>query len=108
MTNREKYEAFRKLYGPPVYGDHYRFDKLVRLLLDLPETDESPVKVGEFWMTPAGAIRVLEATAATGRALDDRRWLRGVDADGITHTYPVAECVPVAAWNAPNTSEPPF
>jgi hypothetical protein len=114
MTNREKYEAFRKLYtgSDPHREDHQRFDKLVRLLLDLPETDEPPFKVGDFvrFVEARGddheVLRVVGVEVA-GQGFAAPGWVTIRDLDGRDYSRPWADVRPVPAFNV-SVTEMPF
>jgi hypothetical protein len=113
MTNREKYEAFRKLYtgSDPHREDHQRFDKLVRLLLDLPETDEPPFKVGDFvaFTNAVGldheVFRVVGVEVG-GREFDVPGRVTIRDRNGRDYSRLWAEVRLVPAFNEPVTEMP--
>lgn len=105
-TSREKYDAFRALYGEMRSAEHRRFDKLVRLLLDLPESDEPAFKVGDF--VYYGASR--EVFRVVGVLYDGApltAWVTIRDDRGRDYRRRFAEVSLVPAFNGP-VDEMPF
>lgn len=109
LTPREKYDAFRALYGnhDTQRADHVRFDKLIRILLGLPATDPVPYKVGDFVCMRSGAIvRVEEVTPNAYSDTDDVA-LKCRDAAGLTYSFiPGRSVQPVKHWNTPLEERP--
>ena len=113
MTNREKYEQFRKLYagGDPHREDHKRFDQLIRLLLDLPEEDPLPrpprFKIGDFVTPSIGPWKVMRVVKlwVDPESHDARVTL--IDQNGAAHDYRQAIVAAIPAFNEP-AEELPF